>query len=215
MAKAKIPQPYPRVTDTRRADYGCLDESLLVPHHLKIGDEQLAKHIRAAIRNAEAKSSREAMAIPENATPTQLKDFYQKEGVELFKYFKKYIGDPAATAHQMRGKHYRDVGLELFRNRALQKGRMNSGWRYQFLNSALAENQAGENAREYSREEIELAILQALHSLHKNQNELPTISNAPNEILDAFGKCCREANLIDEAGQFNEPRKLLEYLIAV
>jgi hypothetical protein len=56
-----------------------------------------------------------------------------KEGKMLFAYFKKYIGDPAATAHQIKGKHYTDVAKEQFRNRTLQKERMNSGWRYQFL----------------------------------------------------------------------------------
>jgi hypothetical protein len=47
--------------------------------------------------------------------------------------------DPAATAHQLYGKHYKDVGKEQFRNRTLQKERMNSGWRYQFLALSCAQ----------------------------------------------------------------------------
>jgi hypothetical protein len=43
------------------------------------------------------------------------------------------VGDPASTAHQIYNKHYRVVGIEQFRNRTLQKERMNSGWRYQYL----------------------------------------------------------------------------------
>lgn len=45
----------------------------------------------------------------------------------------KSITDPASTAQQIYQKQYRIVGLEQFRNRLLQKGRMNTGWRYQFL----------------------------------------------------------------------------------
>lgn len=215
MAKAKIPQSYPRITDIKRTDYGCLDESLLVPHRVQIEAGQLAKLIRTAIRNAEMKSSREAMSAPENATATQLKAFYEKEGAELFRYFKKYVGDPAATAHQMCGKHYRDVGLELFRNRALQKGRMNSGWRYQFLNSVLANIEVNENAREYSEEEIGLAIFDELQSAHQNENRLPTLLAVPDEVINSFGVCCQKEKLLDESGNFGDPRKVLNYLIAV
>lgn len=57
----------------------------------------------------------------------------KKAGKKLFVYFKKYCGDPASTAHQVFQKHYRDVAIEQFRNLTVQKGRMNSGWRYQFL----------------------------------------------------------------------------------
>lgn len=52
---------------------------------------------------------------------------------KLFQYFRKYFSDPAATAHQLFGRSYRDVGKEQFRNQTLQKERMNSGWRYQYL----------------------------------------------------------------------------------
>jgi hypothetical protein len=47
--------------------------------------------------------------------------------------FKQYCVDPAATAHEIRGKHYTQVAEDLFRRRTLQKERMNSGWRYQYL----------------------------------------------------------------------------------
>lgn len=58
---------------------------------------------------------------------------FTREGKELLKYFRKYCGDPASTAHQVFRKHYRDVGIELFQNKTLQRERMNSGWRYQHL----------------------------------------------------------------------------------
>jgi hypothetical protein len=71
--------------------------------------------------------------LPADAKADELEAIYRKEGRELFKYFRKYCGDPAATAHQIYKKNYRDVAVEQFRNRTLQKERMNSGWRYQYL----------------------------------------------------------------------------------
>lgn len=135
MAKTSgtIPQPYPRIQDERRADYGCLDDSLLVPHQKKMPSEVVRGLILDAIRNANSKSSREILSIPKTATTDDLAKLYEREGKKLFAYFKKYCGDPASTAHQVYGKHYRDVGIEQFRNRTLQKERMNSGWRYQYL----------------------------------------------------------------------------------
>lgn len=58
---------------------------------------------------------------------------YEREGKKLFDYFLKYYGDPASTAFESEGMHYSDVAREQFRNRTLQKQRMNSGWRYQFI----------------------------------------------------------------------------------
>lgn len=55
------------------------------------------------------------------------------EEARLFKYFVKYYGDPAATAYDCVGIHYSEVAQEQFRNRTIQKERMNSGWRYQFI----------------------------------------------------------------------------------
>lgn len=128
-----IAQDYPRIQDEDSPYHGCLDDSKLVPHHTKIRVKTLKMLILEAIANASRKSSREILAIPAGATTAEIESIYEKEGRALFKYFKKYCGDPAATAHQIFRKHYRDVGLEQFRNRTLQKERMNSGWRYQFL----------------------------------------------------------------------------------
>lgn len=135
MAKSSqvIPQDYPRIQDQESSYYGCLDESALVPHSYKIPARQLKVLIRSAINNANQKSSRTILSIQADASPEELAKIYAREGQKLFAYFKKYIGDPAATAHQIYGKHYRDIGREQFHNRSLQKERMNSGWRYQFL----------------------------------------------------------------------------------
>lgn len=131
---AKItPQNYPRINDVEDHYYGCLDEETLVPHRHKISDEELKKLISSAIINANKKSSRQILSLPPNAAESEASQIYKKEGQKLFSYFKKYVGDPAATAHQLHGKHYKDVGKDHFRNRTLQKERMNSGWRYQFL----------------------------------------------------------------------------------
>lgn len=128
-----IPQDYPRIRDENHPYYGCIDDSTLVPHKYKIPLDELKKIILSAIHNAGKKSSRVILSIPPDASQEEINSIYIKQGKALFAYFKKYIGDPAATAHQINGKHYTDVAKEQFRNRTLQKERMNSGWRYQFI----------------------------------------------------------------------------------
>ncbi len=135
MAKTSqaIPQPYPRI-DAEESEYnGCLDDSKLVSHKRKISLDALKQIIHEAIDDANKKSSRAILAISPEATDEQVAAIYQREGKKLFSYFRKYCGDPASTAHQIYGKTYTEVGVEQFRNRTLQKERMNSGWRYQFL----------------------------------------------------------------------------------
>lgn len=133
-----ISQNYPRIQDENSPFYGCLDDSKLKPHTRKISIKKLETLILLAIDNANTKSSREILSIPADASPEDVVNVLKREGKELFKYFKKYCGDPASTAHQINGKSYKEVGEELFRNRTLQKERMNSGWRYQFLSTECA-----------------------------------------------------------------------------
>jgi hypothetical protein len=101
--------------------------------------DELKGLIRRAIANANLKSSRAILNIPEGAEQAEIEQIFRREGRELLKYFRKYCGDPAATAHQVYRKTYREVGAEQFRNRTLQKERMNSGWRYQFLATQCAQ----------------------------------------------------------------------------
>lgn len=127
MAKI-IPQSYPRSAKT-----GLLDDGQLVPHPSKIDVDVLKSMIVRAINLANQKSSREMLALNVSMTEAEIEQLYHDVGHDLFKYFRKYSGDPASSAHQNYGKHYRDVAVEQFRNRMVQKGRMNSGWRYQYL----------------------------------------------------------------------------------
>lgn len=127
------PQNYPRIQNPDDPYFGCLDDTQLVSHSYKIPVSSLKRLIASAISNANNKSSREILSIPEGADTELLSEIYKKEGKALFRYFKKYCGDPASTAHQVMGQHYKEVGKEQFRNRTLQKERMNSGWRYQYL----------------------------------------------------------------------------------
>lgn len=132
MAKISA-QSYPRINDQDNPLIGCLDDTTLVDHLKKIPQDQMNLFIKNAIENAENKSGRGILNIPENADKKTIKAIYKKEGVELYKYFEKYPGDPAATAHQLFMRNYKEVGQEQFKLRSLQKERMNSGWRYQFL----------------------------------------------------------------------------------
>ncbi|MEA3350096.1 MAG: hypothetical protein U9Q82_05700 [Chloroflexota bacterium] len=130
---AVTPQDYPRINDENDKENGCLDTSQLVAHKRKIPADELKLAVLSAIENANSKSSRKSIAIPELATEEEILGIYDKVGKDLFRYFKRYCGDPASTAHQLEGKYYRDVAMEQFLLRNVQKGRMNSGWRYQFL----------------------------------------------------------------------------------
>jgi hypothetical protein len=135
MSKSKqtIVQNYPRIEDPDSQYAGCLDDSQLVQHTAKLPIDQLKDLITSAISAANSKSSRIILSIPPDATEAQIEGIYKKQGRALLKYCKKYCTDPAATAHQMHQKHFRQVGIDLFRRRSLHKERMNSGWRYQYL----------------------------------------------------------------------------------
>jgi hypothetical protein len=310
-----IAQPYPRILDENSPFYGCLDDSTLQPHSNQIPVEDLKALIRAAIETANKKSSREILSIPANATAEEIDQIYERQGRELFKYFKKYVGDPASTAYQIYGKNYRVVGVEQFRNRTLQKERMNSGWRYQYLAVDCARSskrfrtisdigaaegdfnaiiefadktknalrlyvsvknrsntmggqdwpkaiQALENVAKtdknaagpyccvfgiamdrgtryikrrqktkdaysintevwlsdyfwpffanYSYEEIMTLVLDVLIS-SQQANNLPTEVEIPDKLLDTFGQRCFDLGLVNEAGNFHDPYRLVSF----
>jgi len=133
-----ISQAYPRIEDENDKFRGFLDEKKLRQHRRKIGLPILRTIIKDAIQNANKKSSRTILKITEGTSEEEIKQKCVKEGKELFKYFLRYCGDPASTAHACFGRHYSIVGKEQFRNRLLQKQRMNSGWRYQYIAKGAA-----------------------------------------------------------------------------
>ena len=144
MATQKIvTQNYPRIDKIEDSYEGYLDDSKLFQHHQKVALEKVYDIIKDAIKNASQKSSREILDIREDATESQIDLMLHNKGSELFKYFVKYCGDPAATAVDCVGRNYKDVASEQFHNRTLQMERMNSGWRYQFI----AKNMAIESKR--------------------------------------------------------------------
>ena len=122
-----MPQDYPRTSE------GFIDETRLTPHKQKIAFDELKTVIRDAIANAARKSRREILDLPDGLSDEDKSSVYQKKGRELFAYFRRYYGDPASTAYDCFGKHYREIATEQFRNQTLQKQRMNSGWRYQYI----------------------------------------------------------------------------------
>jgi hypothetical protein len=133
MADRTTAQNYPRIHSESSEYNGFLDESKLNPHIHKFAVDELKKIIRQAIDFANKKSSRAILNIPDEASSEVISGIYRNEGRELFKYFVKYCGDPASTAHECLYRHYSQIAVEQFRNRTLQKERMNSGWRYQFI----------------------------------------------------------------------------------
>ena len=127
------PQNYPRVEDSRDPYKGFLDESKLKPHLGKLALPTLRAIIVRAIESASRKSSRAILQIDLDISEAEIDAILSTTGIELFKYFVKYPGDPAASAYDCIGRQADDIAKEQFHNRSLQKERMNSGWRYQFI----------------------------------------------------------------------------------
>lgn len=307
-------QNYPRIQDEDSQLYGYLDDLKLKQHkEERITTEDLRRLIRESIKSASKKSSRQVISIPDGTSPEDEAKVYEKEGRELLKYFRRYYGDPAATAHQLQGRFYNEVGAEQFRNKTLQRERMNSGWRYQYLAnkaatlsgrfknvSDISSEQADFHAvievmdagkppvvlyvsvknrsntmggqdwppaiqaleahakndknkegpyccvfgivmehgqrsirssnktkipysynteiwfsdffwpffTNYSYEEIMTAVLDVLIESYKPDEVLEQVE-VPPLVLESFGKACKEEGLIDEAGRFHDPHKLV------
>lgn len=126
-------QNYPRIEDEENSFYGFFDESKVTPHQTIISDSDLKNIIKKAVQIANAKSSRAILNIHDNVSEEEINKIYIKEGKALFRYFLKYCGDPASTAFDCVNQHFNKIAKEQFRNRTIQKERMNSGWRYQFI----------------------------------------------------------------------------------
>lgn len=165
-----IPQNYPRVNDLDNKDYGYLDTSYLVDHGEKISEDKISDLVVSAIKIANAKSGRVILNIPDGASHEEIEKIHKKEGKKLFNYFRKFCGDPASTAYDLKGKDYVEVCTDQFRIRTLQKERMNSGWRYQYL----AKNCAHESKRFLSVSDIGAAEAD-LHAViaYKDDSKVP------------------------------------------
>ena len=103
-----MPQDYPRI------ESGLLDDKRLAPHTRKIPFDELKAIIRDAIASAARKSRREILELPGGLSNDERNQIYRKKGKELFAYFRRYYGDPAATAYDCLGKHYREIAMERF-----------------------------------------------------------------------------------------------------
>ncbi|MEK6599168.1 MAG: hypothetical protein AABY52_02350 [Deltaproteobacteria bacterium] len=126
-------QSYPRIEDEKSKYHGYLDDSYLDEHKLVIKDSEIEKIIKNAIIMANKKSGRTILNVPSDMPEKDASELYKKKGKELFQYFTKYYGDPASSAYGCLHQNYEKVAKEQFRNWTLQKERMNSGWRYQFI----------------------------------------------------------------------------------
>ena len=221
-------QSYPRIPESEKLA-GLLDERHLVQHRHRISQEKLRKIIVDAIRNANRKSARAILEIPEKTSDAEMRKIFLREGRNLFDYFQKYCGDPAASAFEYRGKTYREVAVQQFRIRTLQKERMNSAWRYQLIAYQCAalinENRPAADMDElystssnselldylqestgYGREEIMMMICDA----SADESEAIAWSCEPiDTLIEEFGDECRKHGLLDNNGRFNDPRKLI------
>ncbi len=128
MANRKIvPQPYPR--DKR----GLLDSTRLQVHQREISSETLSRIVEEAIDYADAKASQDLFGTPHQKGKSAATASMRRQGRELLNYFRKYCVDPAQTALDCAGRHFEEIAKEQAFNRLVQKKRMNSGWRYQYI----------------------------------------------------------------------------------
>lgn len=135
MAK-KTFEKYPRIETGVNLDL--IDDAKLAQHASKVKPEDLQRLIVEAIRFANQKSSRTALNIADNATPSELDKKYKEAGEGLFEYFREFTSDPASTSLKFFNQNCREVAREHYQIRVLQKERMNSGWRYQYLATGCA-----------------------------------------------------------------------------
>ena len=178
-----IVQSYPRIQDENDKDHGLLNDQELAQHKTRVRFEDLPRLILAAIENANQKSSRVMLSISPDADELELAQAYENSGRELFEYFRQYSSDPASFAFQLNGQNCRGVGTQQFRNKALQKERMNSGWRYQYL----AIDCAQKTGRFESISELGLreADFNAVVEIKKSRNPLSiyvSVKNRSNTI---------------------------------
>ncbi len=183
-AAITAPQSYPRIQDSESQYFGCIDDSTLVQHQVKIPVDQVKIFIRVAIADANKKSSRIILSIPVDDPPEKVARKYKQEGKKLLDYFRKYCVDPATTAYQYQGKHYTAVGDDLFRRRTLQQERMNAGWRYQYLTLYCA------------RETTRFDSVSDLGTKEADFNAVIGFSNNPQEHLNLFVSVKNRRNTI-------------------
>jgi hypothetical protein len=201
-SKSTTPQSYPRLPEGDTFA-GFLDDAALQGHVTRISREQLDVMIAKAIAYANLKSSREMLDMPDDITPEMVEKIYVHEGRELFRYMVKYCGDPASTAYRCLNQTYAVIAEEQFYNRTRQKQRMNSGWRYQ----SLAKDAVFAN---YNNTEVAQAMLAALMT---TQPPIPLKTPIPNQVIEAFGACCREYDLLNGDGRFKDAYQLVELFV--
>ena len=178
-----IVQGYPRIQDPTSKDYGLLDDKEIPQHKTRVSIKELPKLILAAIENANRKSSRAMLNISSDANEMQTIQAYEIMGRALFEYFRQYSSDPASTALQLKGQNCRDVGVQQFRNKALQKERMNSGWRYQYLAIDCAQKTGRfTSVSELGLREADFNAVVEIEKLSKQLSIYVSVKNRSNTI---------------------------------
>lgn len=115
-------QHYPRIQNETNKFHGFFDEEQFKAHTKKIDKEVFRQIVKEAITNANLKSSRAILNIEGVVDEKLVTTILKRGGSELFKYFVKYCGDPAATAYDCVGIHYSAVAMEQFRKQNYSKG---------------------------------------------------------------------------------------------
>ena len=210
-AKNIMQQSYPRIQGEADSYYGFLDDSQLVPHIRKIKTTELKRIIKSAIINANQKSNRTILDIREKASEDEIKTILSKKGKELFNYFVKYCGDPASTAIACHNNHYSTIAKEQFRNRTLQKERMNSGWRYQFIaKDGASASQRFDLVSELGASEADFCV--SIRTIKHNPESVSIYVSVKNRINTMGGQDWPKAIAALETVAKNDKNRTSPYL---
>lgn len=216
-------QPYPRIEDQSSQYFNCLDDSSLVQHQTKISVEEAKVHIRTAIKDANAKSGRAILAIKPDDTSKQVAAKYKKAGKDLLKYFARYSIDPAGTAHDVNGKHYTQVGEDLFQRRTLQnEGRYSklfSRYLHEHLLQFTGEQQTTREDEPLTSnptwvrccEDLNLLVIDVMNEVLITPLQLKSEDRL--RIIEAFGFACHKIGLINKNGIFTSSKTVLQFLL--
>lgn len=203
-------QDYPRISEGEEFG-GLLDERKLTPHTYKIPQSKLRQIIADAVKNANRKASRAILNIPEKSSDAEMRKIFLKEGRKLLDYFRQYCGDPPATAYQCLNRHYSEVAVEQFRNRTLQKERMNSGWRYQFMaHDCASTSRRFATVSQLATAEADFNVTITTKKFHKRKiNIYVSVKNRTNTM---GGQDWPKAIAALEAMAKNDPNRAEPYL---
>jgi hypothetical protein len=122
-------------------------------------------------------------------------------GRKLFAFFQMSYDDPASTAYQLSCKHYSEVAVEQFCRLVSKR---------QQIMAQRRRRQLQLDSGITNCFEIETLMLDAMLEA-KTTGEASLQLEPSMALIESFGELCRQANLLDDSGYFDDPHKLVMF----